>query len=653
MAIYHFETTTDAASNLSGSVAGDLVFTNGYYNAGDGGAAKFVITSSVPSDTVYFNHPISGTSLYLSLIIENGTVNVDQIGAKGDAVIPGPDANSDTTLAYFNDYSGAIVSANSTSTNNKPYFDAALSHAGVKKMVMSQGKIYGVISENNTDTVETAIAIPAGKCLDGCGATLMNIKPGSVSDAVTNSIILGCDYSDVEICNLTLVNNYDTRNTKGSKGIRVQSCEHVYIHDVSVERSAMGIHATRQGTTGALCKNVRFERLKLKKVLTGIQYNNVENGFITDSYISNDVNLLIPPENQNKNHGIYAGGQLINCVFSGLTIEKSGGGNAINRNQADSEQNSNPVILSQNLIFSDIVIDNCDYALSLGHKTRHVVAKNIVATNIHAAGILLCDLEDINISNCRFFGGINDNAASGIFIPRNLKQPDENDHSKDFFDLVNYNIKNITISDCEFSFNRHFISIEVSRKITGDNIFFNNCHFMVKYPQLASSSTPTYAEGIISNMAFNNCTFESDGFSESHFNNGVFFYFCHDSDRAEKVQWSFNGCKFLNNGSSTVNSPILSNSGYDDIRQTIYCSITNCVMKGFRWTLRVALTTNTSSSTSNPAFSGYPLALAASAAISDLNTRKRFLSHNNIYTYDTLTSGINDTYYKHAEEYGA
>lgn len=643
MAIYHFETTTDAGSNLSGSVVGDLVFTNGYYNAGDGGAAKFVVTSltPAPSDTVYFNHPISGTSLYLSLIIENGTVNVDQIGAKGDAVIPAPDANSDTTLAYFNEYSGAIVSANSASTNNKPYFDAAFDHSEVKKVTLSSCKIYGV---------RATVVARSGKCFDGCGATLMNILAGATSGTVSNIIMLSCE-SNVEICNLKIINNYDRRNTESSQGVFIQDCDDVHVHNTTIERSSFGIHTTVLNSDS--CKKIRLEHLTIKKVLMGVQFNHVTDGSITDSYISIDCNLLLPGTTGNGNHCIYAGGSVNNCVFSGLTLKNAGCGNAINRNEADSQLNSNPVILSQNLIFSDIIIDNCDYALTLGHKTHHVTVNNIIATNVHASGLNLCDLEDINISSCRFFGGINDNSASGIFIPSNLKQPDENDHSKDFFDLVNYNLKNITISDCEFSFNRHFISIGVSRKITGDNIFFNNCHFMVKYPQLASSSTPTYAEGIISNMTFNNCTFESDGFSESHFNNGVFFYFCHDSDRAEKVQWSFNGCKFLNNGSSTVNSPILSNSGYDDIRQTIYCSITNCVMKGFRWTLRVALTTNTSSSTSNPAFSGYPSELAASAAISDLNTRKRFLSHNNIYTYDTLTSGINDTYYKHAEEYGA
>ena len=133
MAIHFFETTTVAASIIRRS-CGRHRLNWRLLQRGDGGAAKFVVRlTPAPSDTVYFNHPISGTSLYLSLIIENGTVNVDQIGAKGDAVIPAPDANSDTTLAYFNEYSGAIVSANSASTNNKPYFDAAFDHSEVKK----------------------------------------------------------------------------------------------------------------------------------------------------------------------------------------------------------------------------------------------------------------------------------------------------------------------------------------------------------------------------------------------------------------------------------------------------------------------------------------------------------------------------------------
>ena len=126
------------------------------------------------------------------------------------------------------------------------------------------------------------------------------------------------------------------------------------------------------------------------------------NGSITDSYISIDCNLLLPGTTGNGNHCIYAGGSVNNCVFSGLTLKNAGCGNAINRNEADSQLNSNPVILSQNLIFSDIIIDNCDYALTLGHKTHHVTVNNIIATNVHASGLNLCDLEDINISKLSF-----------------------------------------------------------------------------------------------------------------------------------------------------------------------------------------------------------------------------------------------------------
>ena len=411
--------------------------------------------------------------------------------------------------------------------------------------------------------------------------------------------------------------------------VHIQDREDVHVHNTTIERSAFGIHTTVQNSVS--CKNIKLDHLTIKKVLTGVQFNDVTGGSISDSYISSDCNLLLDGNDGKGNHCIYAGKSVNNCLFSGLTLENAGRGSAINRNDSDGIRSS------ENLFFSDITVKNCYTAIILGYKTSNVTIKNFVGTDIMRA-FSLNNNKNVSISNCSFVGNDTNNDAILGTVNTSLDISETSTSQK------------VKFSDCKFTSKSIWIYVNPNKVTTGDDITFNNCRFVVENPQVTYGGTPVYAKGVISNMMFNGCTFETYGFSTAgHENNGVFFFL--SSDRATKMQWSFDKCRFLNNGSITVNSPILSNSANDGLN-TVYCSLTNCLLKGFRWTIRVATTANTSSSTLNPAFSGYPSELAASAAISALNAKKRFLSHNNIYTYDTLTSGVNDTYYNYAEEYG-
>lgn len=108
----------------------------------------------------------------------------------------------------------------------------------------------------------------------------------------------------------------------------------------------------------------------------------------------------------------------------------------------------------------------------------------------------------------------------------------------------------------------------------------------------------------------------------------------------------------------TVNSPILVD--YED-DSNIFITVTNSSLKGFRWITRLATAGESAAYVSdefdtmikiNPAFGGYPSSANSTAAIELFDDKERYLSHNNIYIYDTLTSGVNDTYYNTAEEYG-
>jgi hypothetical protein len=72
-----------AQMKLAFLTAGQLVETSGYYTAGDGGQARYLVKANEAVDNLG-NHDLAGTTV--AVLQNTGSVNVKQFGAKGDGV---------------------------------------------------------------------------------------------------------------------------------------------------------------------------------------------------------------------------------------------------------------------------------------------------------------------------------------------------------------------------------------------------------------------------------------------------------------------------------------------------------------------------------------------------------------------------------------
>ena len=201
-----------------------------------------------------------------------------------------------------------------------------------------------------------------------------------------------------------------------------------------------------------------------------------------------------------------------------------------------------------------------------------------------------------------------------------------------------------------------------------------NCLFKIHDPQLGEKDAPVYIKGIVKDIRFIGCRFEAEGFdTEEHSRNGVLFYFTSRLAFANytynTMHWVFDRCQFINTGTTSVNSVILSDS-YVDGWNTVFCQVKNCIIEGFRWTIRIAKTDDLAVSSRsrkynysgkiNPYFfenpTDDPMITQTEQQIIDESTTAlqnltRFTCKNNFY--HILSSLGNGSYYKPAEEFGS
>ncbi|MBQ3151148.1 MAG: hypothetical protein IJB86_07905 [Clostridia bacterium] len=650
MSVYTIAATADLGTisqTITDIKPGDEIVTHGYYSSGDGGGARFRVKQDLAAESSHFEYTLVNTAdkqIKAVMIIEDGTVNIDQLGAKGDAVLPlsfndsysNPESCDMRTIKTLNINNGSseYLDENEvaiTATDNAKFFNEAISNSEVHCIRLTAGKIYGT---------KSTINMQSNKVLDGNSATIMyiNTTPLSGLHYLINCRNSGTAFNEnIEIMNVRLIHNAFISDDYTYRAIYIQHCRNVDIHDVTIERSHVGIKSTAS-KKGTDYNTVSIRNVHILDVYTGLEIGDIMNSLISDSYISCDYNLLLSADKANGKHCIYAGGAMKDCVFKNLTLRNAGKGNAINRNEAlDSFD-----YFGENLLFSNIIIDNCDCAVHVGKRTRNSVFKNIIATNVMESGIALCGAEDVLITNCSFKSM--DEAACGISVPSDSKELDY--------------IKNVIVDNCKFDFNRKFISIGSSRILFGDSLIVKNCYFHIFSPQMAQASTPALVKGIVSNVTFIKCVFEAERFfNDSHSQNGVFFYFT--SDRNKEMHWTFDRCKFINNGSVTVNSPVLSNSMSDEmynnvVTKKVHCTMKNCTLVNFRWTIRVSTTGDDKSSDTNPCF--YPPGagnnVSVDTAVNAMNNKQRFIAINNIHQYNEIIDGFNTTHYVKGVDFG-
>ncbi len=636
----HTASTTVSLQNnthgISALAEGDIITTLGFYTEGDGGGAEFTVEDidNKPIEQ-YFEHAIVGTNFKAVMIVEDGTVNIDQLGAKGDAVLADTFYNTVTTAESCDIRTGETLDANTNSTDNTGVLNYVFEKDSVKKIHLGAGKIYGI---------KNAVKAKSNKVLDGNGATIMNITDTRFSMIGFNEESLETFTENVEIKNVHLINNYLFTKSGYSRGIFIRNAKNISLQDVVIEKSGVGINVTGDKNDENF-NTVSIQNLRMFDVSMGIEWNDVEYSSITDSYISCDYNLLYsstesnPSDSRKGYHCIYIDGVARNCIFKNLILKNAGYGSAINRSWADSE--SDEIYTSYSLAFENIIIDNVRTALAIGHNTHDSMFTNVVATNLRGDGINLSGVKNVVVSNCSFsydpdFG---DNCG-GIFIPNN--KPDS----------PNYYVNDTLIKNCTFSFKSKIIYTDDNRMLEGDSLTVKNCLFRIDTPSLSYGYNPAFFKGTFSKISFVGCTFEVSGFeSENHSKNGVLFYL--DSSRKKKMNFSFTDCSFINNGTVSVNSPILSNSVYDNYN-VICCQAKNCLLKGFRWTIRIATTNDTNGNSGvNPGFNETGTnSMIEDQAAAALTDKKRFLSLGNIYLCTDENDMSRIVGYKAAKDFG-
>ena len=474
---------SDSSFSLTGLAAGDQIVTQGYYAANDGGAATFAVKSGSTADGV-FTHTLYGYSgLIAELVIQDGVVNVDQLGANGNAVLPSSYDDVVTTQSECNTRTNATINANNNAFDNASVLAAACQSTRVREIRLTPGKIYGV---------KSSVSISSDHILNGCGATIMNLQKQTAVTVFSCTGTAAQYVKNVKLHSFRLIGNFLFGGT-GAQGVFIQYGKNIHIHGVEIERCNFGIHVTldKSNILSGHANQVDIDYIQIHDVLMGIQYNVVHNGSITHSSISADYTFLGAASN--RNHCIYADESTQNCLFESLELSRANGGNGINV--------KGTIDPSRNLVIQNIYSDTVHKVIGLVN-VKNAVVRNVYATNVGETGINLLNAQIISISDSSFTGNAEHTAGSGFSIAA------DSDESVQF---ENESVQNITIRNCKFEFPWHFLTISQNRYGNCSNIQVSGCNFKISSPQTDQKFVPAYIKGIVSDIRFFRCRFETDG----------------------------------------------------------------------------------------------------------------------------------------------
>lgn len=651
MSIYTFETTEEMKTATTEFAVGDYIFTPGYYSVNDGGAGEFRIILPVANESAdgYFTYEVNGensTTVWASLIIKDGIVNIDQLGAQGDAVFDTPE-NEITSwegAGGLYAYQGAVITANASATDNSATIQAALSNTSIKKIIMGPDRIYGVRNFLLISRSDVSI--------DGSDSTLLWI---SSTHSFVYMLAIASTSND-NIKNINVENIHFVQNIPSSEdfvgGVCAVKAENVRFSGVKSDYCRLAFAAMEDGELERGVKDLVFDNTDIGNCQCGIFLDKAENCSIVNSSISTDLCKLDTNGNDNPQYNsCICVLETSGCHFENLLLKNAVNGGAI------SDDNDTTEICCDTII-SNINIENCKSAFTVRRFDRMVIG-NVDASDIETA-FVVDNLNDISVSNSIFKSVIPDEPAEGYV------------EANDTAIILGSGgaCAGLSFSDCLFDFASSWFSVDTTRSVTGDDISFADCVFKAGDLSYIIPKPIAFINKVISSISFSGCRFEVERFLQLNtqeftlIGNEYLFYISSTSE-TNKSRWFFDGCSFLNTGTLdasdnyvTVNSPILVD--YED-DSNIFITVTNSSLKGFRWITRLATAGESAAYVSdefdtmikiNPAFGGYPSSANSTAAIELFDDKERYLSHNNIYIYDTLTSGVNDTYYNTAEEYG-
>ncbi|MGN0635397.1 MAG: hypothetical protein ACI4I5_04165, partial [Acutalibacteraceae bacterium] len=322
------ESLKNGTSGLTNLTAGDVIETTGYYASGDGGAGTFTVCTNEENKTPdnMFTYGL-GDNLIAELQTPNGIVNIDQLGANGNACIPDRYYDEVLNAEECSNRSNDTISSNASAMDNQGVLNAAFNHPGIQEVRLTAGKIYGIRNQ---------IQMPSNHCLNGCSATIMNLSQnnmktiacGKENDNETDDDEIRMN---IRIENVRLIGNhrFEKSNSESSQGIWIKNGKNIQIRNVQMERFGFGIHTTSD--ISDFYNQVSIDNIQICDALIGIQLNNAENSCVVNSKISTDYTRF---DSSKYNHCIYAGGRGKNNILKNLVLKNSNGGYAINRNDA-------------------------------------------------------------------------------------------------------------------------------------------------------------------------------------------------------------------------------------------------------------------------------------------------------------------------------
>lgn len=259
-----FDTYSDMIEASSTFVAGMKVKTLGYYTVGDGGESEYYIT-----DTTNDNYQIDlENGLYAELIIKNNTVNVHQLGAKGDNL-------TDDTLAI-----NTALSLNATNI----IFN--------KLTYKVKGYEDGQATGGTTGLVETTgLIIPSNKIVDLNNATISVITNGRTN----YNIFTIKEVDNVILKNGNIVGDrkYHTdTNGQWGYGISIRYATNITLENLKCSECwGDGININNNGNISTLCKNIYINNCICdSNRRQGLSIENGDNIIIKDSQFNNTGN---------------------------------------------------------------------------------------------------------------------------------------------------------------------------------------------------------------------------------------------------------------------------------------------------------------------------------------------------------------------------
>lgn len=383
-----FDTLSDALAYAGdGYILGSAVQTRGYYTAGDNGGASYEIVANTGADDI-FSYELTD-ALMLNLVVSNNEVNIDQLGAKKDAVHNEPETADLETLSAYYAYQAAELALNASAFDgNSAIIEAALNT--VSRVTFTAGEVYPITNLHTT----YAIGVPSDKTIDGNGAFLKHISQAHYTTFNVDT------ESNVVIKNINLIGTvYNYTSASNNKAIKLTNCYGITLDNVHISDYVEGMKT--QQNTGSItdetlcCDNITVLNCDIQRVFQGWQANALINSSANNLRISCKLNELYGTSGS-TNHCIYAGSHIYNCQFSNLVLRDAFWGSAFKREYA-----STPSDGSGNISISNVTVYNCRSAIYLGNDTDGCTITNVVASKVQS-GILLSYCRNITIDNCVF-----------------------------------------------------------------------------------------------------------------------------------------------------------------------------------------------------------------------------------------------------------